>query len=757
MSVIEKVGDARSLSARAMLVPLFTAPLFCSAFLLFSVQPMFAKMLLPKLGGSASVWSVIMVFFQAALLAGYGYAHFLATRCSPARARLLHFLTLAVALSVLPISLPSMANSPSSDHPELWLLGLCAVGVGLPFFALSTNAPLLQVWFSKTRHDHAENPYFLYAASNMGSFAALLSYPFLIEPNISSSLQSVLWSGLFVIVIFLLLPAAFLATHSGRQEGTMCAMGARSEGKAPSTSDKLRWMGLAFVPSGLLVAVTAHISADVAAAPLLWIAPLALFLFSIIVTFQRNPVLSHEKMLAFQPVSMALAVFVLATSMTRPLPIIVAVNLLAFFVGAMVCHGELARRRPDSRYLTEFYLSMSLGGVLGGAAAALLAPNVFSSVLEYPLLMGGAILCRPGLWTTDRRSAIVDACFAASLTLALAALYMTGAFSSSYRLLAITLAAGFLLVQHSHDLRFLLCFFVLGAGPFFRFEAPEARFRNFYGVLGVSSTEDGRFRHLFHGTTIHGTERVKNDDGTPFTGRPIPLGYYGYESPMGEAIRAARAGHGGSIGSVGIIGLGVGSLACHRLDGERWTFFEINPEVVTIASDPKWFRSLSVCAPEHGLLLGDARLTLEKQKDARFGIIVVDAFSSDSIPVHLLTRQAIETYFASLDEKGFVTFHLSNRHMDLTNIVAATASASGYVTFVKKHAVGEALQEQGFAPSIVAVVARSPSDIAQLADDPTWRRLVPAADVRAWTDDYSNVLAAIWDRYVGPAGRASAE
>lgn len=605
MSIVGKASDAWDRRARVALVPLFSVTLFCSAFLLFSVQPMFAKMILPKLGGSASVWSVIMVFFQAALLAGYGYAHFLATRCSSARASLLHFATLAVALLALPISIASMSNSPSSSYPELWLLEICVASAGLPFFALSVNAPLLQVWFSSTRHDRAENPYFLYVASNMGSFAALLSYPFLIEPSISLRLQSILWSCLFLIVLILLLSTTLLATRLGRQEGK--ARAADTQWKSPSGREILRWMALAFVPSGLLVAITSHISADVAAVPLLWIVPLALYLLSIIITFQQNPALSHERMLALQPFSLAVAVFILAassfTQFTQLLPIIVIVNLSAFFIGAIVCHGELARRRPNSQYLTQFYLSMSLGGVLGGAAAGLLAPNIFSSVLEYPLLMAATILCRPGFWTMNRRSAIMDACVAVFLTLAFAAIYMAGTFSPSfysppYRLLAVASAAGFLLIQRPHDLRFLLCFLVLsGAAPVFHFERTEARFRSFYGVLRIASTQDGRFRLLFNGTTIHGIERINNDDGTPFMGRPIPLSYYGYASPLGDAIRAARMGQGGMIGSVAVIGLGIGSLACHRVDGEHWTFFEINRDVVTIASDPARFRSLSACTP----------------------------------------------------------------------------------------------------------------------------------------------------------------
>lgn len=750
--------SARGL-ARAS-VALFALTLFVSAFLLFSIQPMFAKFVLPKLGGAPAVWSVAMVFFQSVLLAGYGYAHWLTARVPLRRAVMIHLSVLAVAVFALPIGVASGFGAPPAQYTALWLIALFAASVGLPFFAVSGNGPLLQAWFGRTGHPHGRDPYFLYGASNIGSFVALLSYPFVLEPLIGARAQAEAWTIGFLVLMVLIAACGVAVMDAERARGPVA--GSEPGGGAVATTRpgaylRARWVALAFIPSALLVAVTAHLSTDVAAAPFLWVLPLALFLLTFVITFQRRPMLPHRLMLAANAPIVVAMLLVTLGSLQMPMVVMVALHLATFFVVAMTCHGELVRQRPDAASLTEFYLWMSFGGVLGGIFAGLAAPVVFNTVLEYPLVLVAALLVNPALWQAGRRALGG----AAALALGLVALAAVPVVGFGWRMtdgpvifwiLALALAWGGIALQREAPARLVGLSLAVIAAVLMHLPAETGTrsVRSFFGVHKVAESAGGQHRVLIHGTTIHGAERIRNADGSPYLGRPEPSTYYWRGSPLAETIDVARALRGGRLERMAVIGLGSGSIACHRQAGEAWSYYEIDPHVIELARDPRTFRFLSDCAADMPVILGDARLTIADKPAGAYQHIIVDAFSSDAIPVHLLTREALETYFARLDERGFVVFHISNRHMELSRVLAAIGRDMGLVTYAVQRNPSDVAAERDLnAGSKVAVVARRAADLGAIATAGAWTRIEPLAGQRAWTDDYSNVLEPILRHYVG--------
>ncbi len=723
---------------------LFAATLFASALLLFAVQPMFTKMILPRLGGSPSVWSVAMVFFQAALLLGYVYAHLIATRLTIAQGALVHLAMLAAAAATLPIGIASSFGDPPQSGVAFWLVGLFAASIGLPFAALSASAPLLQSWFARSGHPQAANPYVLYAASNLGSFAALIAYPFAIEPFLPLRTQTAWWSlGFVALSVLVLLCGAVVA----RAALLAPAQGSETE-TSVSTRDRLIWIALAAIPSGLVIAVTSYIATDVASAPLLWVIPLALYLLTFVAVFRDRPWVRHE-------IAVRLAPFVLA-----PLAIGVlgghkvywaatmALNLVGFLVLALVCHGELYRRRPAPQHLTEFYLWVSLGGVVGGVFSGLFAPNVFNNVYEYPILIAAAALVLPGTFAGGvgafaRRSAplILIAAILAALPLAFG-LTLPGEMQTAAQVVLVAIAALMLFLRHRPALFFGLVVIALVASEFWQPGVKRVlTARSFFGVHQVIESLDGRYRLLLHGTTVHGVARVREADGTPVAGPPDPLSYYYYGGPIHEAITTQRLLR-GRLGRVAVVGLGTGTLACHKRGREAWTFFEIDPEVVRIASNPNLFGFLSMCGRDARITLGDARLTLAASPE-RYDLIMLDAFSSDAIPAHLLTREAFAGYVSRLSERAVIVAHISNRHMELTQLVAAVGKAEGLVTYVKRDTAADRFMADLKANAILAVVARNVADLGDLPNRPGWKRIDPDPSVHAWTDDYSDLLSAI--------------
>ncbi len=728
-----------------LLLATFFAAILLSAALLFAVQPMFAKMVLPRLGGAAAVWSVAMVFFQATLLAGYAYAHLL-TRFAPGRASIvIHLAVLLIACLALPIHLAGGWGQPPSRGEAFWLLGLFAASIGLPFFALSANGPLMQAWFVRTDHPSARDPYFLFAASNVGSFLALISYPTVIEPFLRLGEQTWLWTAGFYVLILLIAACGVLLLRSANL--SPAAATDRSEEAAPPTwHDRLAFVALAAVPSGLLLAVTLHISTDAAPVPLFWVAPLALYLLTFVIAFQSRPVVPHLLVVkAFPFVIVALAALMIINPFSTIVGM-VSVHLSAFFVIALLCHGELARRRPAPRFLTAFYMRVSAGGVIGGIAVGLIAPQAFNWVAEYPVLIALSVLCMPGLALPTRGGGQYPL-FAA---LAAAAALLTALMSSGVRLddNLVTLFIGALLGLTVYFWRAPLAFaaiiaFALVVGHY-QYNDAVNNFvvRNFFGVLAAAETTDGRFRILWHGGIGQGAQRIRDRDGKPVTGRPEMLSEFQAGAGIAQTFDAVRARVGGPI-SYAVVGLGTGSLSCQARPEDRVTYYELDPDVIRIARDPKLFNFVSECRPDLPVVQGDARLTIANAPDASYDLIFVDAFIGASIPLHLLTREAVALYLRKVKPDGIVGVHVSNRHLELGTVVAGAAYANGAITRLYDGGdVSEDASEQKWVPT-VAAVARKDEDLGPLAKSKFWPILPPDPAQRVWTDDYSNVLGAL--------------
>src|SRR5262245_18359670 len=684
----------------------YATTLALSAMLLFSVQPMVAKMLLPVLGGAPATWAVSLCFFQALLLLGYAYAHLLGSRLSTRWSLLTHACLCVAALATLPIGLPADL-APPEGNPYLWLLAMLAAVSGLPFFALSANAPLLQLWFGRTGHRDSTDPYFLYAASNAGSLLALLAYPVLIEPLLALSWQSRVWSATFLLLIVAIGGCGLIALA---RAGACPVLPGRSDGEPQA---RLAWdarlavISLAFVPSGLLVAYTTYLTTDLASAPLLWVLPLALYLATFIATFRKRPLCKQRLLLALQPLAVAGALAAWEWKGDYSWATSALLGLLGFLLTSLICHAQLYRRRPATGQLTDFYLSISLGGVLGGGFAALLAQLLLSNTLEFPLLLGLGMLARPQLWCTlqSRRGRL-------RLGLGLAAAV------GLVFLINLLLANDILLKAHS-DLRLqIVCGLGLAAVAAGRWpqlatsalaamivasatlpsaSAPVYATRSFFGTHRVVDSAGGGWRLLMHGTTVHGIQQ--NRSGVALVSRMTPLAYYHPSGPLAQGLQLARAARAARVARaaaqpaqpgeaaseapmrVGIIGLGTGAMACYAAPGDRWRFYEIDPAVVHIASTPSLFRYLSRCLPEAEIVLGDARLTLARESDGVFDYLLIDAFSSDAIPIHLLTVEALRLYLSKLSEHGILALHVSNQNLDLPPVLEANlstlAAASG--------------------------------------------------------------------------------
>lgn len=731
---------ATASSFRLLLVT-YTAAIFVSAALLFAVQPLFAKMVLPRLGGTPAVWSVAMVFFQAMLLAGYAYAHAL-TKFVPGRISVgVHLAVTVAAVFALPLGIATGWGSPPAAGQEYWLLGLFGASIGLPFFALSANGPLLQAWFARTGHPQAKDPYFLYAASNVGSFLALLAYPFVIEPFTRLPQQTMGWTaGFYALIILIALCGAFLL----RSRDALPDI-STDDGVKPTFRDALIWIALAAVPSALLIAVTAHISTDVAAAPFLWVVPLALYLATFVIAFQSRPILPHRFVTFVAPVAVIMLVVSLALGAADQILVLIALNLAGFFILALMCHGELARRRPPARYLTAFYLWLSLGGVIGGIFAGMVAQRIFSWVAEYPLLIVFAALCRPGLtWPRSKLEIAMWPLIFAGVAFALyAAIVWRYEFvESSFNLWVaalLVLAFGFshYVLTFAGLIAASLVFVVL-----FGADAGKRDFvRSFFGVHKVMESDGGQFRILKHGTIEHGAQRIRDENGHPVRGRPTPITYYHDLSPMVQGLNAAREKRGAPI-NVAVVGLGTGSLACQMKPGDRLTYYEIDPSVVRIAKDPNRFTFLSECAPDAKIVIGDARLTLANEPPGQYDVIIVDAFSSDAIPTHLLTREAMAIFKDKIKPDGMILMHISNKHMTLAPVVAGVAEANDMVSRANNSDEGYDDANHVFGSHVVAV-ARRDEDFGSLAKSDRWIEQEADEDEWVWTDDYSNVIGAI--------------
>lgn len=756
MTSVPSDTASQSTGARNTLVlVVYTAAIFTSALLLFSVQPLFTKMVLPRLGGSPAVWSVAMVFFQSLLLGGYAYAHYLMTLKSRVAPVVIHLVLLTVALFTLPLSIAGGWGEPPASGYAFWLLGLFAVSIGLPFFALAANNPMLQAWFVRTGHPDGPDPYFLYASSNIGSFLALLSYPVLLEPMFSLQTQNLIWTCGYALLIVLIAACGVLLLRSPPM--TVEAISA-SEGDAPAPTwtVRLRWIFLAAVPSGLLIAVTAHISTDVAAAPLLWVLPLSLYLLTWVLVFQSRPLLPHWFMLKLQPLAIAGVMVLLAVGGEQNLLLTLGGHLLCFFVIAMACHGELARTRPAANYLTGFYVALSFGGMVGGLFAGLIAPYAFSWIAEYPILLALAALCRPAGTSTVRGGLVLWLVAVVAGLILIGLAYRAGTVTEFLATNRIWVVAGLasvmmlLAVLWRIDRWSVAALVVLGLILIRVYPADDGRVetvRSFFGVHKIVVTSNGQYHVLMHGTTIHGAEKFQKDDGTPVKGRPEPISYYHKDGGMGRAIAAIRERKGGPI-RVAVIGLGTGTLACHAMEGEGWKYFEIDQTMVDTARDPKYFTYVSACDPNMKPVIGDARLTFAKEQDGAYDLIIVDAYSSDAIPIHLATEEAMAIYKAKLAPQGAVVMHVSNRHLELASVVVGIAEENDLMSWVFNEDSGRDV-DYIFTTNVV-ISAREEADVGKIASDEKWLLTEATEGQRVWTDDYSNVLGAVWRRLSKP-------
>lgn len=744
------VGRLRNLA-----LPLTAITLFLSAFLLFSVQPFFAKLVLPRLGGSPAVWSVAMVFFQSVLLAGYAYAHLLTSRLPLKLAVAVHAAVLIIAALALPIAIPGGWDRAPADGQAFWLIGLFAVSVGLPFFAVSANGPLLQAWFARTGHGHAKDPYFLYGASNIGSFASLILYVVLIEPFFDLSVQSSSWSiGFFALGALIVACGVTAVKLGGNQPLPMAAANAEQRvDPAAVWRERLIWTGCAFLPSALLVAVTAHVSTDVAAVPFLWIVPLALFLLTFVIVFQNKPLISQRVAEKLTPLLVIPMLFLSLVAFQLPIIIKIVIYFSAFFVVALCAHGMLAARRPPSSRLTEFYFAMSIGGVLGGVFSSFVAMYLFSWIAEYPLLLLASLLTVPALRGGNPARGFSTAAIAACVIVAgMAALDQVSPITTVTGLVSMSLLCGVFAVcalyflwrnpQLSVQFCFLMFFSAFAYQSFFSNAVSE---RSFFGVVKIVDMDKFGYRKLVHGTTLHGATRLS--DMAEGSGRPMPLTYYGEQGGLSIAIAAARQNFGGELPYSGVIGVGAGSLACRFEPGEKMDFYEIDPSVARIAADPKLFRFLSACGQDTKTIIGDGRIEVADVAPGAYGILAVDAFSSDSIPVHLMTREFVELFMSKVQERGILVMHISNRHLELATVISAIGKSLGLEVRVgsfKPESRPEMLDME--TDSKVAVLARSEAALGVLLNDVRWEKVDPGS-TKPWTDGYSNVLAAMIRQY----------
>ena len=761
---------------------LYALTLFTGATLLFVMQPMVGKMILPLLGGTPAVWSTCMVFFQAALLGGYAYAHALTARVRPSRQVLVHLIVLALPFAVLPLAVSPRLLRGGEANPVLDVLTILSLSVGLPFLVVSATAPLLQRWFTHTGHPAARDPYFLYAASNLGSMLALLGYPTLVEPRLHLQgstwlTQTALWSlGYAALAILIALCALTLRWKPTTAPAPTVAEAesapAPVEGR-PRWARRIHWVVLAFVPSSLLLGVTTYITTDLAAVPLLWVLPLAIYLLTFILAFGRWPRLLHHMVVALTLPLSLLVIFLMVSALPERIWVIVLWHFGLLFVIALACHGTLALDRPGPLHLTEFYLLISVGGVLGGLFNALVAPLVFSSLIEYPLMMvlASVLLAAPrspglGLGAGARRALLA---VAAAVLLTVVLYSESATVRVDFAFLARVLDLGSERVSEWLDPAERLLNKLLIYGPplvvaWFLRRRPlhlglalasvllisgfvDARnsdqirqSRSFFGVLRISRDRDPKgYTELRHGTTLHGRQSLEPSR------RAEPLSYYQRKGPIGQLF-AELDRRAGSV-HMAVVGLGTGTLAAYARPGDRVTFYEIDRLVRDVAFDPAYF-TYATDARDRGvtmrLELGDARIRMEAVRrdrpEERYDVILVDAFSSDAIPVHLLTREALRLYFDLLGPRGILALHISNRYLRLEPVVAALAEDGRYARMVQHGDTGDI---RGGVEASWAILARRPEDFGEMAYDARWTaaHLDVEPAVAAWTDDFHNLLS----------------
>ncbi|QXQ05226.1 fused MFS/spermidine synthase [Sphingosinicellaceae bacterium] len=742
-SILNEAATPRS---DQRLRPLFIATILAGSFLLFLIQPLFARMILPLLGGSPSVWNVAMVFYQTVLLLGYLYAHAL-QRFALRTQLIVHLVVLGLASLTLPVTIARWFPAEGTTPPTLWLLGLLAASIGPVFFVVSAQAPLMQAWFARSRDTAAASPFFLYAASNAGSLAALLAYPLILEPTTRLASQSVLWTAGFGVLALLVAISGFGVLRSGE-----VAVVAAADDSAVTWRQRLRWTLLALVPSGLLLSTTSHLTTDVMAMPLLWVIPLALYLLTFIVAFSGvGPGVTR-----IACVVAPMLLVVIGGAATFPagyvsIPLSTLASLILLFAVALALHGTLAETRPVAGRLTEFYLFMSLGGVLGGVCCALVAPVVFDWVYEQPLLLIAAALLIPATAPgprLERLWADADLGRVLRLLLPLVSLVVLVAvavvphvtLATMVPIMGAMIVFALLSIGHRWQFAWHVAVLLLVSGGILELRVsatPDQRVRTFFGIYKVE--EQPHARTLAHGTTLHGYQSKIPAD------RLRPTSYYAPGSGAGLVLRAVPVLF-GPAARIGVVGLGTGTLACYAQPGQAWTIFEIDPAIVRIARDTGQFTYLRGCKPDARIVLGDARLSLALTLPGSLDVLAVDAFSSDAIPLHLMTREAFAVYGRVLAPNGVLLVHVSNRYLQLEPVVAAIARAEGWSAALHHLFPTAADTARGDTKSTWIALTRSPARMAEVqaaTDTANWRPLLPEAGVPAWSDDFASILPVI--------------
>ena len=731
---------------------LFSLTLFLGAALLFVVEPMFGKMALPLLGGSPAVWNTCMVFYQGALLAGYLYAHLAPKWLGVRRQAAFHLGLLLLILFTLPIGIFHGWTPPPTANPVTWLLLLLLLSVGLPFFVVSSTAPLLQKWFAHTSHASAHDPYFLYGASNLGSLLALVAYPTIIEPYLRLHHQSWVWTVGYALLLALVTLCGVMLWRASAPAGTapgpdaaIEAAGIDAETAAaspPTISRRAWWVLLAFVPSSLLLGVTTYLSTDIAAVPLLWIIPLSLYLLTFVLVFARKPLIPHHIMVFVEPFVIILLAAIFFVGLRGAVWQNLPVHLLAFFCIAMVCNGELMYSRPPADHLTEFYLWISVGGVLGGIFNALLAPIIFSSVLEYPLIIVAACLVRPSLSPPTARpnqrwwDLLLPLGLGVLLALLAWGFRMLPDQITPFAIIVIACLAGGI----CYSFRFRPWRLALGvgvlifAGVMFKIQPERLLFqeRNFFGVSKVAADAAGNYHILTHGFTTHGAQSLDP------ARRREPLTYFHRTGPLGQVFAVFSGPK--AKKEVAVIGLGTGTIACYGQAGQHFTFYEIDPAMERIARDPRYFTYLADCPAHVKVILGDARLSLRGAPESFYDMIILDAFSSDAIPIHLVTREALSLYLSKLKQGGVLVFHISNRYLDLQPVLGNLARDAGLAALSNcdLNLSDEDRKNKKLASAWV-VMARQGQHLGGLTQDQRWRILPQRPGETLWTDDFYNI------------------
>ncbi len=752
-SNMNAVINTRKLPSLPLVMGVFTLSIFLSAMLLFSVQPMFTKMTLPLLGGSSNVWNTAMVFFQGTLLGGYIYAHLISTYFHLRTQVGIHLLVLLLGLIFLPLAIASGWTPPANGAQAYWLIALFGVSIGVPFFAVSANAPLLQRWFSYTAHKDAGDPYFLYAASNLGSLLSLGLYPVYFEPVMRLQEQTGLWAtgyrGLCLIVliagVFAFLRMA--PTKSDRSAGM-------KHGDKITIERRIWWVFLAFIPSSLMLGLTSHMTNNIASVPFLWIIPLALYLLTFIIVFAKNPIFKIKPMRHFYTGAIVLALTVSAF-FRLDMFLSVGVGIVTYFLISLMCHARLVDNRPDVSRLTEFYIWMSVGGVMGGIFNALIAPLIFNQVYEYLFVLILAGLAHPyfNFGKPGMLKPVLIVLGGSLLAMCVYGLLGRLSLDTSYSLilaLAVFLAglgmargAG---AKTLIDIGIMACVMIT-----FNKVSQNMVFqdRSFFSVVKVEALEHklGTTHRFAHGDTIHNYQLRAPDLQT------IPLAYYTRGGTFDKALSGKRRVQDAPL-NVAMIGLGAGAMACYERAGDDWTYFEIDPVIVKMATNPEIYSYMDKCSIESDIRIGDARLKLNALKEKSQDIIMIDAFSSDSVPSHLLTKEAMKLYRSRLKDDGVLFFHTSNRLSDISSVVMRLAEDSGLKALYMK-TLQDKFKDRPYSEFTTPSTGLLIGGHAQLdkiaQQDSEWQTYVPSPNVKLWSDDYTNVIAPIVSHFKGEA------